>query len=165
MAGQFLIFALNNALVKFFHRLSPKWNFERSHLINQTAARPYIALGVVGFLFSNFRAGKIRCAGLSVKQALFCDFRYIHISYFDSVVFAEKHICRLQISVQNLNVVEDFDRYKSEKQSSEFSLTFQNLNCDVSYLLLVDVNPLLFMVVYLLEEIAPISVLHDYANM
>lgn len=100
--------ARQNAVVKAFHALGSERRVQRAHLVNNAAQRPNVTLFVVRFLLPDFRARVVRRSRLSVQHAVLRDLAHVQIAHLVCAVLALKDVGRLQVSVENVAIVQGF---------------------------------------------------------
>lgn len=108
MRRNFWIDAFHDSLVESFHVLGCKWRIESYELVQYRSKRPYIRLVIVRFILPDFRTGIIRSPCLCFQNPGFRNFRYIQITEFNHSIFGQKHISTLDISMNNILVMQSF---------------------------------------------------------
>ena len=81
------------------------------HFVQDATKRPYVRFLIIRLLLANFRRKVVRRANSSLS-AIICvlqDSSNAEIAYLDLATLSHENILRLEISVQNLSVVDVFD--------------------------------------------------------
>ena len=91
------------------HIISLKRRFESCHFIKNAAKRPNICFSRIGFISPDFRRSIVRSTCLSeIQTVIICNFWNIHIAKFCWVISIQKYICRLEITVHDIQIMESF---------------------------------------------------------
>lgn len=106
---------------------------------------------IIWLISPNLGTCVVRSTGLGVKQAFLCNFRHIHVSQLGGPIFVKEDVRRLQISVEDLYVVQGL---QTSNHLDEYFPNFFFL--DVLLVLLVGRN--------FLEKVSVVRVFHHNAT-
>ena len=93
------------------HRVGIESMSQSHHLVQDAAKRPDVRLLVVGLLLTNFGREVVRSANSSLSAVIgvLKDSRNAEVTYLDLATLSHEDVLRLQISVENLSVVDVLD--------------------------------------------------------
>ena len=106
---------------------------------------------IIWLISPNLRTCVVRGTSLGVEKAFLCHFRHVHVSELSCAVFVQEDVCRLQISVEDLYVVEGLET------SNHLDEYFPNF-------FFLDVLLVLLVGRYFLEKVSVVRVFHHDAT-
>jgi len=151
MVGNPREFALNNLFVQALHVVGAEGRDKCTHLVEDAAEGPDIALAVVGLVAPHLRTGIVGCSRLRVAEALLDDFADVEVAQLGLHVLEKEQVGTLHVAMQDAAHVE-------RPQPSH------DLNEDIPDLLLLNIGLSFLIVADFLEDVAVVSILHDQAQ-
>ena len=151
VVGKGVILAREDLRVQALHGLgSERWHFH-DHFVEDAACAPNITSVVIGHVFPDLGACVVGSAGLGAHHAALDYSRDVHISELDHAFLGKEHVCALDVSVTNFEIMEGFE-------------ASDDLNEEVPDLLFREGSVGLFVIVYEHQEVTTVGVLHHKAQ-
>mmetsp|Transcript_2540 Transcript_2540/g.5902 ORF Transcript_2540/g.5902 Transcript_2540/m.5902 type:complete len:358 (+) Transcript_2540:574-1647(+) len=137
--------------VQLLHVIRPEWGAQGCRFVEDTTQAPDIRFHIVRHVLPDLRTGVVRRPGLCVQQSSLRNLGHIEVSQLDYTTLAQKDVRAFEIPVKNLQVVQ---RLQASTHSNKHD----------PYIMLPHVRAHLLVLDYLLEEVAPVSILGDNAQ-
>lgn len=140
--------ALHHPLVQALHVFGCERWVESHQLVQDRAEGPDVTLQIVWFVLPNLRTCVVGSSSLCLEDACLRHLGNVQVSQLDHSLLGEKYVCTLDVSVDDLPIVECLQ-------------TLHHLVEDGPYILLLGKLAGLLSIVNLRLQIAIITVLHD----
>ena len=151
MTGERVVLSRKNLGIEALHGLgSERWHFH-DHFVEDAACTPNVTSVVIRHVLPHLGAGVVRSTSLGAHHTSFDYSRDIHVSELNNAFLCKEHVCTLDVSVANFEIMEGFE-------------TSDDLNEEVPDLLFREGTVGLFVIVNEHQEVATVSVLHHDAQ-
>ena len=102
MARDLGVDALHHSLIEALHVLGREGRVERYQLVEDTAERPDVTLGVVGFVLPDLWRSVVRRASLGLENARLSHFGNVEVSQLNVALLCQEDVGALDVSVDDL---------------------------------------------------------------
>ena len=95
--------------IQSFHVIGAEGWFKCDGLVHHTPQGPDVRFHIVWGVAPYLGTGVIGRPGLSVQQAVLGDLADVEIAQLYVAVLCKKHICRFEVTMENLHIMQDLE--------------------------------------------------------